>query len=484
MNDELQLLREVFQYEVAPDASAMEHLDRGLKSAFAGEEVSNVRPLRRGRSTYIVRQRLALIAGAAALVIGGVVVSVGGIGSQTVASASPFHLASYVTIPGFHASSQTIQFANNVTCPTSTDCYLEARHMQAPTAAAGNNVYFSGNGGSSWQQLVLPSGVYADTTLTCTSSQQCSFGGGQFNGVDSNGKPIMEPVLVSTSDGGSSWSVANLPLPTNGSLELLGNTAIGSLQCVSASSCDAVLLANFTGPGYSSVVDNFFMQTTDRGRNWSSEIMPGQPAPGVQGAEPTGSPINTNAMSCPTMQFCVASTFWSSSSDGETSIVWRTVNGGATWSISSLPNGLLSPGPISCPDTKHCWIIAYPPASGAGGELLESSDGGASWVDRTPPETASTTSWRSMSCPTDNNCWLGGNVTGSNSASVVYVSSDAGQTWNEADLPTSVGAESAPLKGIDTIDCNANLTCIVLGIPQGVSEDGVNEAVLSNAAAR
>jgi hypothetical protein len=88
-----------------------------------------------------------------------------------------------------------------------------------------------------------------------------------------------------------------------------------------------------------------------------------------------------------------------------------------------------------------------------------------------------------MSCPTDYNCWLGGNVTGSNSASVVYGSSDAGQTWNEASLPTSVGAESAPLKGIDTIDCNANLTCIVLGIPQGVSEDGVNEAVLSNAAA-
>jgi len=483
MTDELQLLRDLFQRQEVPDANATEHAQMRLRSAIAAERHSRERSPSRLRVTHPVRKRFALGMAAAVLMIGGVVVSLSGLGTQSVASASSFRLASYVTIPGFQASSQTIPFANNVTCPTSTDCYLEARHMNDPTAAAGNNVYFSGNGGNSWQQLSLPTGVYADTTLSCTSNQQCSFGGGQFNGVDTNGKPIMEPVLVSTSNGGSSWEVAKLPLPTNGSLELWGNASIGSLQCVSASSCNAVLLANFTGPGYSTVVDNVFMQTTDGGQSWSSEIMPGQPAPSAQGTEPSGSPINTNAMSCPTMQFCVASTFFSSS-QGESSTVWRTDNGGATWSVGSLPNGLLSPGPISCPDTQHCWIIAYPPSSGTGGELLESSDGGANWVDRSPIGTSSTTSWLSASCPTDNNCWLAGKTEGSDSSSVVYASSDAGQTWNEAPLPTAVGAESEPLKGIDTIDCNTNLTCIVLGIPQGVSEDGVNEAVLTNSAAR
>jgi photosystem II stability/assembly factor-like uncharacterized protein len=479
MTDELQLLRELFQHEELPDTNAIEHADRRLNAAIAVEQHSRHRSPRPFRVTHSVRQRFTLAAAAAVLIIGGVVVSVSGLGTQSVASASPFRLASYVAIPGFQVSLQTIQFANNVTCPTSADCYLEARFMEAQTAAAGNNVYFSGDGGSSWQQLTLPSGVYADTTLSCTSSQQCSFGGGQFNGVDSNGKPIMEPVLVSTSNGGASWEVAKLPLPTNGSLELWGNASVGSLQCVSASSCNAVLLANFTGPGYSTVVDNVFMQTSDGGQSWSSEIMPGQPAPSAQGTEPSGSPINTNAMSCPTMQFCVASTF-SSSSQGESSIVWRTDNGGATWSVGSLPNGLLSPGPISCPDTQHCWIIAWSQSSGTG-HLLESSDGGVNWVDRTPPGASSTTSWRSMSCPTDSNCWLAGKTTGSISTSVVYASSDAGQTWNQVSLPTEVGAESAPLKGIDTIDCNSTLTCIVLGIPQGVSEDGVNEAVLTNA---
>lgn len=431
---------------------------------------------------HIVRQRLVLIVGAAALVIGGIVVSVGGVGTQSVASASPFRLASYVTIPGFQASPQSIQFANNVTCPTSNDCFLEARFMSATSAAAGNNVYSSSDGGSSWRQLALPSGVYADTTLSCTSSQQCSFGGGQFIGVDSNGKPIMEPVLVSTANGGSSWEVANIPLPSDGSFQLWGNVSVASLQCLSASHCDAVLWANFGGPGLNTIVDNIFVQTSDGGQTWSSMILPGQPAPNAQGSTaPTVSAVNTNALSCPTTQFCIASTSISSS-NGTTSLIWRTENGGATWSLSSLPNGLISVGPISCPDAEHCWTIAWPLSGNDAGQLLESSDGGASWASRTPTSTSPSTSWGTASCPTDNNCWLAGEVKGANSTSVVYATSNGGQTWSKAPLPTSVGALSAPLKGIDTIDCNADLTCIVLGIPRGVSEDGVNEAVLTNTA--
>jgi hypothetical protein len=37
------------------------------------------------------------------------------------------------------------------------------------------------------------------------------------------------------------------------------------------------------------------------------------------------------------------------------------------------------------------------------------------------------------------------------------------------------------LKGIDEVDCNTTLTCVILGIPAGVSENGVNEAILTNA---
>jgi photosystem II stability/assembly factor-like uncharacterized protein len=118
----------------------------------------------------------------------------------------------------------------------------------------------------------------------------------------------------------------------------------------------------------------------------------------------------------------------------------------------------------------------------ANNQLLESTDGGANWNVRSPQGLSGTTMWGSVSCPTDNNCWLAGEVTRANRESVVYASDDGGQTWTNVQLPTAVGAESAPLKGIDEIDCNASLTCVVLGVPAGVSEDGVNEAILTNAA--
>jgi len=357
--------------------------------------------------------------------------------------------------------------------------------MDGESAAPGNNVYFSGNGGNSWQQLTLPAGVYANTALSCSTNQQCSFGGGQFSGVDSNGKPLMDPVLVSTANAGASWNVEKLPLPTNGAFELLGNVYVSSLQCFSASNCDVILLAsfgvNFGRPDYSYVEDNVFMQTTDGGHSWSSVILPGQPAPNSSTALSDVGPINVNAMSCPSTQLCIASTSVSFA-HGNSSIVWRTDNGGATWTVGSLPNGLTSVGPISCPDTQHCWIVAWPTSGGVDSLLLESSDGGASWINRSPQGLPSSTTWDTASCPTVNNCWLAGKTQGADSTAVVYATSDAGQTWNAASLPTEVGAESAPLKGVDTIGCNANLTCIVLGIPTGVSEDGVNEAVLTNAA--
>jgi photosystem II stability/assembly factor-like uncharacterized protein len=118
---------------------------------------------------------------------------------------------------------------------------------------------------------------------------------------------------------------------------------------------------------------------------------------------------------------------------------------------------------------------------GSNDQLLESTDGGASWNVRSPQGLSGTTIWGSVSCPTDNNCWLAGEVTGANRESVVYTSNDGGQTWTNVPLPSAIGAESAPLQGIDEVDCNTTLTCVILGIPAGVSENGVDEAILTNA---
>jgi photosystem II stability/assembly factor-like uncharacterized protein len=478
MVDELQLLREVFKSEEEPDTDAWELMHGRLATAIEIEQKLSGKASHRVRTALGSRRRMVSAVAAAAVLIVGLAVSLNGSGTQSVASASPFRLASLVTVQAFRASPETVQFANHVTCPTSTDCYLVARFMNAPTASAGNNVYSSTDGGSTWQELALPSGTYVETALSCTSSVQCSAGGGQYEGLDANGKPIMNPVFLSTSNGGESWTVQPFPTPQLGQFENLFSPFITSLGCPSSETCEALLVANFGGPGYSTAVDNIFMRTDNGGQSWSTTILPGQPAP-ISGGGILNSPMN-NGMSCPSTQVCVASALLSPIG-GATSIVWRTDDGGATWLVGSLPDGLTSAGPLSCPDSLHCWIVAGSYGKGSSDQLLESTDGGASWNVRSPQGLSGTTIWGSVSCPTDNNCWVAGEVTGANRESVVYASNDGGQMWTNVPLPSAIGAESAPLQGIDEVDCNTTLTCVILGIPAGVSENGVDEAILTNA---
>jgi len=478
MIDELQLLREVFEKEETPGTHAWEVMHKRFSSAAAHELPLPAKTPSHVRLTRQWRRRMAVTLAAAVLVVG-VAVSISSIGTPSVASASPFRLVSLITVQPFTASPESVQFANHVTCPTSTNCYLVARFMNAPTASAGNNVYSSTDGGSTWQELALPSGTYVGTALSCTSSVHCSAGGSQYEGLDANDKPVMNPVFLSTSNGGESWTVQPFPTPQLGRFQLLGNAGVTQLSCPSSETCEALLVANFGGPGYSTAVDNIFMRTDDGGQSWSTTILPGQPAP-TSGGGLMNSPSN-NGMSCPSTQVCVASAVFSPNSPA-TSIVWRTDDGGATWIVGSLPDGLTSAGPLSCPDSLHCWIVAASYGKGSNSQLLESTDGGASWSVRSPHGLPTTINWGSVSCPTVDDCWLVGQTVGVSSKSVVYASSDGGQTWTSVLLPTSVGAESAPLKRIDEIDCNAGLTCVVLGIPAGVSEDGVNEAILTNAA--
>jgi photosystem II stability/assembly factor-like uncharacterized protein len=452
-----------------------------LAAAIETEQRLSGKASHRVRMTLGSRRRMVSVMAVAAAVIVGLVVSLNGSGTQSVASASPFRLVSLVQVQAFQVSPETIQFANHVTCPTSTDCYLTARFMNAPTASAGNNVYSSTNGGSTWQELALPSGTYVETALSCTSSVRCSAGGSQYEGLDANDKPIMNPVFLSTSNGGESWTVQPFPTPQLGQFQLLLNTFVTQLSCPSSETCEALLVANFGGPGYSTAVDNVFMRTDDGGQSWSTTILPGQPAP-RSGGGLMNSPSN-NGMSCPSTQVCVASALLSPIGS-VTSIVWRTDDGGATWLVGSLPDGLTSAGPLSCPDSLHCWIVAGSYGKGSNSQLLESIDGGVSWNVRSPQGLSGTTIWGSISCPTDNNCWLAGEVTGANRESVVYTSNDGGQTWINVSLPSAIGAESAPLHSIGEVDCNTTLTCVVLGIPSGVSEAGVNEAILTNAVPR
>src|ERR1019366_7331711 len=114
-----------------PSAGALELMHGRLAIAIETEQRLSGKASHRVRTALGSRRRM--VSAAAAALIVGLVVSLNGSGTQSVASASPFRLASLVTVQAFQASPETVQFANHVTCPTSTDCYLTARFMNAWT---------------------------------------------------------------------------------------------------------------------------------------------------------------------------------------------------------------------------------------------------------------------------------------------------------------------------------------------------------------
>jgi hypothetical protein len=275
-------------------------------------------------------------------------------------------------------------------------------------------------------------------------------------------------VLVSTSNEDANWTVETLPTPQVTRYALLYSPIFSSLVCESSVSCDVMLSASLGGPNLNAAQYNVFMKADDGGLSWSSTVLPDQATPGSLGVS-VDSP-SPASMNCPTIQFCVTSAV-ESLTKSSPSIVWRTVDGGTTWATS---------GPIWCPDAQHCWTVADTSAGGLTSQLLETSDGGASWINDSPTGLSMAVAWGTVSCPTDNGCWLTGQTSAPDSQSVVYFSADGGQSWTEVPLPSAIGAESKPLKGIDGIDCNTSLTCVALGIPAGVSEDGINEVVLTS----
>jgi hypothetical protein len=496
MVDELQLLRDVFRGEEVPDQQSWDLMNGRLSAAIEAEGSPRGVGYGRHDARRLPRRSLAVVLATAAVLIAGLVIANGGPSTRRqVVSVSPWRLASLVTIQPFQASPGSIQFANHVTCPTTTDCYLAARPL---SAAAANNVYASTDAGGSWRQLTLPSGVYADTALSCTSATQCMDGGARLDmatGDVADGKPLADPVLLSTSDGGATWSVQAVPAPVLKQFGIIQPSTFNQLICLSTSTCLATLTAGFSAPGDDIAYENVFMRTDDGGRSWTSMTLPGQQGPGPiaatrgSGGEPPGSV--PASMSCPSVQVCVAITDidgTNATPEVAPTILWRTDDGGQTWSVGSLPDDRMWYGgsAVSCPDTEHCWVMASSspkPYANDPLQLLESTDGGTTWNVRSPVGLPGTPSWTSVSCPTDNDCWLAGQTHGTLGSSfegIVFATHDGGQTWSNVPLPTAIGPKSEPLLSIDDVDCNVTLSCVALGSPAGASIQGQNEAVLTN----
>lgn len=373
-----------------------------------------------------------------------------------------WRLTGYYEPPGWKESGLGGAYGP-MTCPSANDCYLVSGQPTLNTPGQPIVTLYglsvSHDEGVTWSGLPIQGVSSFTTALQCPGldGQVCLAGG--MRGAT--------PVLLTTKDGGQSWTFTNLPQDAG---------HLSNLACTSASHCVGVFTASqsiFNMNGNAEVTD-------DAGATWSPAITEG---------------ALLDTLTC-TGTTCISYGTVPSTAPGgpQTYATFYSNDSGASWKMATVPAGFTLTAyedQVSCGSRSVCWAIGVitPAGLGAGtGALAESSNGGATWVieqNRTGPQGGS-----AISCPTANDCWVGGGGNPSDTGTpgsvevkvnangtvslpeaasrpVVWHTSDGGSTWSLTDitLPPTFPAGTSPssLLGIGQLTCPTENACVAIG---------------------
>jgi hypothetical protein len=240
-----------------------------------------------------------------------------------------------------------------ISCPTTKVCWVAGSGPSAQPEVAKST-----NGGKTWK-LATPADwanaafSWWPNSIDCVSATTCWLAGETANS-------IQNPEVAKTTDGGRTWTTfSNLPAVTpdaNGDTYLLNG-----ISCASASSCVAGGGIK-GGPGPAAVIS-----TTDGGATWSLSADPA-----------LASLQQVFAVSClpgPTTSSSPVCHAAGVALQAAGPVALTSLDGGATWSLTSPFDSTGWLDSIACADAQHCW------AAGAGTTvaLAGTTDGGASW---------------------------------------------------------------------------------------------------------
>ena len=325
-----------------------------------------------------------------------------------------------------------------VSCGGSTMC------AAGGTDGGDNVLATTSDGGKTWTIDPLPSGVGHLDTLSCASANFCAGLAADSEVVQIGGT---DATFLSTTNLGKSFS--NTPIVEGDSME--------SLVCTSNVDCAAIGWNDAEGPN--DLGAGVAVVTTDGGQTWMPSVLPlglgvdsnsqvscsdelhcsmlGQvvipeqdltecpanasvPPPGEQSAK-----VQVFAQAEAQAAMSEKQTFQcpgSGSSSFVVEAIASTQDGGASWSLDSLPSNLPQPyfSDLSCPTADECWATgeaAVPRQVGTGRDdgspiLIGTADGGATWSNVTfgVPQDApnyygqSFLSMGWIACPTSATC--------------------------------------------------------------------------------
>ena len=468
MVDELQLLRR--HVDALSPASEAE-IDGARHRLYAEIDLERrVAPghidLRRARQLGPVRRRrLRLGFAMAALVFAAAAVIIPVLAGRTphakVATTRPtspqgravWTLAGYIAQPLWRVRPGTGSDPYRITCPTATTCYATGPSRPPSTGTTSTPpqyvVEVSHDGGGHWQQLLAPAGAPKLIGLHCLSADNCVAIGGTI------GFSAMTYSMVTTADGGQSWTT--LPIP---------GTSVGGglLSCATSSAC----VATYSVPGPRGQGSEYVAyMTSDGGHDWSASAFP--------------STFSPDALECSRGGQCIAGGYKATlaqekSGDlGPAAIVYST-NGGASWTEVTVPSGGSNIDTLSCANANNCMAIE---TGASKSSVLVSDDGGETWT-ASPSGMPAGVRLNSVSCPTASDCWVSGSRTiHAARQAVVYSTQDGGASWGNESLPTVGGLT---LGVVGAISCPRAPGCFaVANVPSPSSVFG-QQVVLSDTA--
>jgi hypothetical protein len=437
MADELRVLPEIFPVVVEPDEEAWQRVLAQVASAAEDERRSGGRARPRHGGLTRAGRAITIVGLAASLVAVGLLALPTDTHHQRVGRTSDrWRLASAVgpptspfrPLPGAPSS-------DAIVCPTAIDCYISGEVPDTGNPRLSSTVlYASRDGGMSFHRLVLPSIGSVNTNLTCPTAHLCMVGVSLSSAY--------RQLLLTTSDGGLHWTRQRMP------------GYVSQLICFNASTC-----FGFGDSGPSSFTGTF-LRTDDGGAHWTRRVL--LPGSLKKGERLSSSP---EAFSCPTINSCVGVSSITTGGRveygvGQWALVWRTDNGGDTWSDRWIAAPLADP---SCWDAIHCVAIdnaplepPRPPVPSAT-RVLETSDGGESW--HVQPITGRHIAYiQTLTCVASGECVAGGFSLATGPALVV--SHNGGHTWTNDQVPPRAN-------NFVDLDCPTSRSCFAIAYLSG-----------------
>lgn len=309
--------------------------------------------------------------------------------------------------------STVLDAAVSASCPAAADCAVAA------VDPYGNPLLVrTTNGGSSWADLAVPAPFAQEDQVLCTSSASCLVSGSDADGQGS---------VWRTTDAGATWTAGAVSASVG---------EVDRLQCASSARCVATAyLAN----SWTAV-----LSSSNGGRSWSMTPM-------------AHTATDLLGIDCATRNDCVTV----GGRNGTVGVAFYTTDGGRRWRAAKVTGSLRALNGVSCATVTVC-VAASSVRHGAGtrGVLARTTDGGATWVPVLAP--ASTATVLSVSCWSSTACEAVGQTGAAKnpldaSAAFALATSNAGRTWVAQGLPKAQWT-------LTSVSCARGGACVAAGV--------------------